>query len=68
MGLLLIPGTPPRSTSSAVLVIVGDVDEFTPDFSIADHEISMLQNTPVNTTVLQVDAEDEDGGMCGVKR
>ena len=58
-------GTPPLSATKVVNVQVNPVNEFTPIILNAISPQLLREDTPVNTPVVQVTAEDQDSGDDG---
>ena len=59
-------GNPARSGTSEITVIVLDINDNAPQFEIQFYDVSVAENTPVGTTVLNVRATDSDQGLNGV--
>ncbi|XP_071191424.1 protocadherin gamma-C5-like isoform X9 [Salvelinus alpinus] len=59
-------GNPARSGTSEITVIVLDINDNAPQFKIPFYEVSVAENKPVGTTVLNVKATDSDEGLNGV--
>ena len=59
-------GEPPLSAEARLDITLSDVDEFGPHFNgTSSYHFSVLESTPVGTSVGQVMAIDEDGGEAG---
>ncbi|XP_067374276.1 protocadherin alpha-8-like isoform X19 [Channa argus] len=58
-------GKPPKSGDMKILVNVLDVNDNTPIFSSDVYSVMLSENTPVGTTVIQVNATDLDDGQNG---
>nr|XP_046263027.1 protocadherin alpha-8-like [Scatophagus argus] len=58
-------GKPPKSGEMNILVNVLDVNDNTPLFSQETYSVTLSENTPVGTTVIQVNATDLDEGQNG---
>ncbi|XP_029547574.1 protocadherin gamma-C5 isoform X3 [Salmo trutta] len=58
-------GNPARSGTSEITVIVLDINDNAPQFERQFYEVSVAENTPVGTTVLNVKATDSDEGLNG---
>uniref|UniRef100_A0A6I8SK45 Cadherin domain-containing protein n=1 Tax=Xenopus tropicalis TaxID=8364 RepID=A0A6I8SK45_XENTR len=56
-------GNPVRSGSALIKIIISDANDNIPEFSKEVYKVKMSENTPVNTTVLSVDATDKDEGL-----
>ncbi|XP_038843826.1 protocadherin gamma-C5-like [Salvelinus namaycush] len=59
-------GNPAQSGTSEITVIVLDINDNAPQFKIPFYEVSVAENKPVGTTVLNVKATDSDEGLNGV--
>ncbi|XP_040200860.1 protocadherin gamma-B1-like isoform X37 [Rana temporaria] len=55
-------GQPPKSGTALIQIIVLDINDNFPRFNKATYKISLNENIPVNSLVLQLKAEDEDEG------
>lgn len=51
-------GNPPRTGSCDVTVVVTDANDNPPTFERATYEASLIENSPMGTTVLRVYASD----------
>ncbi|XP_059201689.1 protocadherin alpha-3-like [Centropristis striata] len=58
-------GKPPKSGNMNILVKVLDVNDNTPIFSKDVYSVTLSENAPVGTTVIQVNATDLDEGQNG---
>ncbi|XP_050928279.1 protocadherin alpha-6 isoform X31 [Lates calcarifer] len=58
-------GKPPKSGNMNILVNVLDVNDNTPVFSKDIYSVTLTENSPVGTTVVQVNATDLDDGQNG---
>uniref|UniRef100_A0A8C4DNR7 Protocadherin 2 alpha a 15 n=1 Tax=Dicentrarchus labrax TaxID=13489 RepID=A0A8C4DNR7_DICLA len=58
-------GKPPKSGEMNILVKVLDVNDNTPVFSKDVYSVTLSENAPVGTTVVQVNATDLDEGQNG---
>ncbi|XP_027133910.1 protocadherin alpha-8 isoform X18 [Larimichthys crocea] len=58
-------GKPPKSGEMNIIVNVLDVNDNTPVFSKDIYSVSLFENTPVGTTIVQVNATDLDEGQNG---
>ncbi|XP_042275518.1 protocadherin beta-15-like [Thunnus maccoyii] len=58
-------GKPPKSGDMNILVNVLDVNDNTPIFSKDIYSVTLSENAPVGTTVIQVNATDLDDGPNG---
>ncbi|MED6288817.1 hypothetical protein CHARACLAT_030189 [Characodon lateralis] len=58
-------GKPPRSGNMTIIVNVSDVNDNPPVFSQESYTVSLKENSPVGTTVIQVNASDLDEGPNG---
>ncbi|KAG9335341.1 hypothetical protein JZ751_005343 [Albula glossodonta] len=58
-------GKPARSGTMSILVDVRDVNDNLPVFSKDIYSVTLNENAPVGTTVIQVNATDLDEGMNG---
>ncbi|XP_061090048.1 protocadherin gamma-A11-like [Conger conger] len=58
-------GTPQRSGTVVILVIVLDANDNIPVFSQAVYEVSLPENSPVGAVVVAVSASDADEGANG---
>lgn len=58
-------GTPSKSGSVDVMVTVNDVNDNDPVFSNTTYEVSIIENTPPQNTIVRVHANDHDIGLNG---
>ncbi len=58
-------GRPPKSGTMDILVEVLDVNDNMPVFRQEVYSVTLQENVPVGTTVLQVNATDMDDGPNG---
>ncbi|XP_026049843.1 protocadherin beta-15-like [Astatotilapia calliptera] len=58
-------GKPPKSSEMNILVNVLDVNDNAPAFSKDDYSVTLNENTPLGTIVIQVNAIDLDDGPNG---
>ncbi|XP_064609250.1 protocadherin alpha-4-like [Liolophura sinensis] len=58
-------GVPPRTGTVKVTILVTDANDHSPTFSRSVYNISVLENLPVNTSIIQVKATDRDTGVNG---
>ncbi|XP_033989864.1 protocadherin alpha-8-like [Trematomus bernacchii] len=58
-------GKPPKSGTMNILVNVLDVNDNAPVFSKDLNSVMLEENTPIGTTILQVNATDLDEGLNG---
>ncbi|XP_072252482.1 protocadherin alpha-7-like [Leuresthes tenuis] len=58
-------GKPPKCGNMTIIVNVSDVNDNPPVFSQESYTAQMRENSPVGTTVIQVNATDLDGGSNG---
>ncbi|KAM9376006.1 LOW QUALITY PROTEIN: uncharacterized protein KZ484_008497 [Pholidichthys leucotaenia] len=58
-------GKPPRSGNMTIIVIVSDVNDNPPVFIQDSYAAQLEENSPVGTTVIQVNATDLDAGPNG---
>uniref|UniRef100_H2YNK6 Cadherin domain-containing protein n=1 Tax=Ciona savignyi TaxID=51511 RepID=H2YNK6_CIOSA len=61
-------GTPSLTSTGSILIIVGDVNEFTPVFQPQSYWVNISENAGVGVEVTQVSAVDHDAGEFGVVR
>ncbi|XP_047209466.1 protocadherin alpha-7-like isoform X17 [Girardinichthys multiradiatus] len=67
-GLLLTAvdgGKPARSGTMKILINVLDVNDNMPTFSSDSYTAELNENSPVGTTIIQVNATDQDEGLNG---
>ncbi|XP_042370055.1 protocadherin alpha-8-like, partial [Plectropomus leopardus] len=58
-------GKPPKSGEMNIIVEVLDVNDNTPVFTKDVYSVALFENSPVGTTVVQVNASDLDEGQNG---
>ncbi|XP_063784893.1 protocadherin gamma-B1-like isoform X15 [Pseudophryne corroboree] len=58
-------GNPVRSGTALIRIIVTDVNDNFPMFSNELYKVSVIENTPINTTVITINATDRDDGANG---
>ncbi len=58
-------GDPPKSGYMDIKIHVQDVNDNGPVFLNNTYEVSMLENVPVRTTIIQLQARDQDSGLYG---
>uniref|UniRef100_U3CUR1 Protocadherin beta-10 n=1 Tax=Callithrix jacchus TaxID=9483 RepID=U3CUR1_CALJA len=58
-------GSPPRSGTSTVHIVVLDVNDNAPQFTQALYETQVPENSPVGSLIVKVSAEDVDSGVNG---
>ncbi|XP_038556228.1 protocadherin alpha-7-like [Micropterus salmoides] len=58
-------GKPPRSGNMTIIVDVFDVNDNPPVFTQDSYTVQLKENSPVGTTVIQVNATDLDDGSNG---
>ncbi|XP_053423322.1 protocadherin beta-4 [Nycticebus coucang] len=58
-------GSPPRSGTVMVQVLIMDVNDNAPEFVDTPYEVHVLENSPLNSAVLSVTARDVDAGNFG---
>ena len=58
-------GDPPKSGSIDVLITVEDANDNDPVFDNTTYEVSLYENVPIHTTIIQVHATDKDSGLYG---
>ncbi|XP_037531491.1 protocadherin gamma-A11-like, partial [Nematolebias whitei] len=58
-------GRPPKSGNMTIIVNVSDVNDNPPVFSQESYSVSLKENSPVGTTVIQINATDPDEGSNG---
>ncbi len=54
-------GTPPLTASATITVILSDINDFTPEFTQLTYTATAVSNAPVTTSLIQVEASDQDG-------
>ncbi|CAD7678928.1 unnamed protein product [Nyctereutes procyonoides] len=58
-------GSPPRSGTTLVRVLVLDINDNAPEFERPVYEVQMPENSPVDSLVVRVSATDLDAGIYG---
>ncbi|XP_005008444.2 protocadherin beta-4 [Cavia porcellus] len=58
-------GSPPRSGSVMVRILIMDVNDNAPEFVHTPYEVQVLENCPLNSPILSVLARDMDAGNFG---
>ncbi|XP_024919219.1 protocadherin alpha-3-like isoform X5 [Cynoglossus semilaevis] len=58
-------GSPPKSGTSKIIIHVLDNNDNLPIFSEALYKTKLLENSPIGTTVISVNATDADEGLNG---
>ncbi|KAK7922753.1 hypothetical protein WMY93_009655 [Mugilogobius chulae] len=58
-------GKPPKSGQTRIIVNVLDVNDNAPRFTNGDLSVTLAENVPIGTTVIQVNATDLDEGTNG---
>uniref|UniRef100_A0A2K5F239 Protocadherin beta 10 n=1 Tax=Aotus nancymaae TaxID=37293 RepID=A0A2K5F239_AOTNA len=58
-------GSPPRSGTSTVHIVVLDINDNAPQFTQALYETQAPENSPVGSLIVKVSAEDVDSGVNG---
>uniref|UniRef100_A0A3B3BC50 Protocadherin 2 alpha a 15 n=1 Tax=Oryzias melastigma TaxID=30732 RepID=A0A3B3BC50_ORYME len=58
-------GKPPKTGTMRIIVIVLDVNDNAPIFNEDDYSVTLKENAPTGTTVVQVNASDLDEGTNG---
>ncbi|XP_044081950.1 protocadherin beta-5 [Neovison vison] len=58
-------GTPPRSGTTAVRIEVVDINDNAPQFLQSLYEVQVPENSPLNSLVVAVSAQDLDAGTYG---
>ncbi|XP_075852260.1 protocadherin beta-9 [Microcebus murinus] len=56
-------GSPPRSGTSAIRVVVMDINDNAPQFAQALYEVQAPENSPVGSLIVKVSAGDADAGV-----
>ena len=54
-------GTPPLTASVITTIILSDINDFTPEFTQPTYTATAVSNAPVGTSLIQVEASDQDG-------
>ncbi|XP_039630293.1 protocadherin alpha-7-like isoform X22 [Polypterus senegalus] len=58
-------GNPPRSAIMNITVMVADINDNAPLFTEEMYSVTLEENVPVGTLVIQINASDLDGGTNG---
>ncbi|XP_069340230.1 protocadherin beta-4 [Eulemur rufifrons] len=58
-------GSPPRSGTVMVRILIMDVNDNAPEFVHTPYEVQILENSPLDSPVLSVTARDVDAGNFG---
>ncbi|KAM3926571.1 protocadherin gamma-B1-like [Leptodactylus fuscus] len=58
-------GNPVQTGTALINIIINDINDNSPVFTQDVYKVSVRENIPVNTTILQVSASDEDEGVNG---
>ncbi|XP_039692279.1 protocadherin beta-3 isoform X4 [Pteropus medius] len=58
-------GTPPRSGTVQVHILVLDINDNAPEFTQSLYEVQILENSPINSVIVTVSASDLDTGNFG---
>ncbi|XP_058917848.1 protocadherin beta-18-like [Kogia breviceps] len=58
-------GSPPRSATTLVRVLVSDVNDNAPEFERSVYEVLVPENSPLGSLVVKVSATDLDAGLNG---
>ncbi|XP_058398477.1 protocadherin beta-17 [Diceros bicornis minor] len=58
-------GSPPRTGTSQVLIIVLDINDNAPEFAQLLYEVQVPENSPIGSLVITVFARDLDAGIYG---
>ncbi|KAG8439013.1 hypothetical protein GDO86_005272, partial [Hymenochirus boettgeri] len=56
-------GKPPRSGSAEITVIVLDINDNAPVFSQSSYKIRLMENLPIKTVIVKLNATDLDEGL-----
>ena len=59
-------GSPPLSSQTVVTVEVLDDNDNVPMFSQSSYAVTVLENTPINSLLIQLSASDEDIDLNGL--
>ena len=51
-----------NSGSCQIEILIEDINDHSPVFSVASYDISIAENTPIDSVVLEVSAQDKDEG------
>ncbi|XP_026956110.1 protocadherin beta-18-like, partial [Sagmatias obliquidens] len=58
-------GSPPRSATALVRVLVSDINDNAPEFERSVYEVLVPENSPLDSLVVKVSATDSDAGLNG---
>ncbi|XP_036280321.1 protocadherin beta-4 [Pipistrellus kuhlii] len=58
-------GSPPRSGSVTVRILVVDVNDNAPEFVRSPYQVQVLENSPLDSPIITVLAKDKDAGNFG---
>ncbi|KAL0607958.1 Protocadherin beta-6 [Plecturocebus cupreus] len=58
-------GSPPRTGTSQVLIVIVDINDNAPEFAQRLYEVQVPENTPIGSLVVAVSATDLDAGTHG---
>uniref|UniRef100_A0A9L0TA19 Cadherin domain-containing protein n=1 Tax=Equus caballus TaxID=9796 RepID=A0A9L0TA19_HORSE len=58
-------GSPPRTGTSQVLILVLDINDNAPEFAQPLYEVQVSENSPIGSLVITVSARDLDAGTHG---
>ncbi|XP_059948006.1 protocadherin beta-18-like [Mesoplodon densirostris] len=58
-------GSPPRSATALVRVLVSDINDNAPEFERSVYEVLVPENSPLDSLVVKVSATDLDAGING---
>ncbi|KAM7320175.1 hypothetical protein ACRRTK_020618 [Alexandromys fortis] len=58
-------GTPPKTGTTQVLIMVLDINDNAPEFAQGLYEVQVQENSPVGSLVITVSARDLDAGVYG---
>ncbi|XP_037003575.2 protocadherin beta-17-like [Artibeus jamaicensis] len=58
-------GSPPRTGTSRVLIVVLDINDNAPEFDQLLYEVQVSENSPIGSLVITVSAKDLDAGAHG---
>ncbi|KAM3924871.1 protocadherin gamma-B5-like [Leptodactylus fuscus] len=58
-------GNPVQTGTALINIIINDINDNSPVFTQDVYKVSVRENIPVNTTILQISASDEDEGFNG---
>ncbi|XP_051019946.1 protocadherin beta-4-like [Acomys russatus] len=58
-------GSPPRSGTTMVRILIMDINDNAPEFVNSLYEVQVLESSPLDTPILTVSARDADAGSFG---